>query len=124
MIIPVIERTTVHLIHHLPIQEAATVTGEEAIKKGEKKLELIWFSFLYHSTSINRVIEHDTLEEVKTAGLEVVADQCIGEIKQAIGLDLKELAKPNDYYAFCSFIELKHNHENNEITEKNRISVK
>lgn len=56
--------------------------------------------------------------------IEVVVNKCIEEIQQSIGLDLKELAKPNDYLAFCSFIELQHNHENNEMFERDRINIK
>ncbi|WP_121616663.1 hypothetical protein [Virgibacillus halodenitrificans] len=87
-------------------------------------MNLVRFSFFYKNTSINRVTDHDSLEEVKAEGLKVVADKIITEIKNSIGLDLKELADPHNYLEFCSFIELQHNHENNEITEKYRTGVK
>lgn len=87
-------------------------------------MKLVRFSFFYHNTSINRIIDHDTLEEVEADGLEIVADKCVDEIKQSIGLDLKELAKPNDYLDFCSYIELHHKHDKNEVIEKNRIKIK
>ncbi|QSX24459.1 hypothetical protein [Priestia megaterium] len=87
-------------------------------------MKLVRFSFFYHNTSINRITDHDTLEEVEANGLESVADKCIEEIKQSIGLDLKELAKPNDYLAFCSFIELHYKNDKSEIIEKRRIGIK
>ncbi|MEW4242321.1 hypothetical protein Q0N51_25340 [Priestia megaterium] len=87
-------------------------------------MKLVRFSFFYHNTSINRVTDYEKLEEVEAEGLVIVAEKCVDEIKQSIGLDLKELTKPNNYLEFCTFIQLDYNQDNNEVTEKKRIEIK
>ncbi|MBX9998169.1 hypothetical protein [Priestia aryabhattai] len=86
-------------------------------------MKLVRFSFFYQSTSINKITDYDNLKEVEAEGLEIVAEKCVDEIKQSIGLDLKELAKPNNYLDFCTFIQLDYNQDNNEVTEKQRIEI-
>lgn len=85
---------------------------------------LVRFTFYFQNTSISRITEHETLEQVEKQGPETVANKCVEEVKHSVGLDLKALVEPDEYLTFCSFIELYYNPENNELVEKGRLSIK
>ncbi|MDE5055350.1 hypothetical protein NDK25_24335 [Niallia taxi] len=86
-------------------------------------MKLVRFTFFINGKSVSTTPGYDTLEEVEEEGFKIVADRCIKEINQSIGLNLIELANPLDYLTFCTFIQLEYNHENNEVTEKRRLEL-
>ncbi|MED1862470.1 hypothetical protein P4V41_03195 [Fictibacillus nanhaiensis] len=83
----------------------------------------IKFTYYRMGTSISRMTAFENMEDVVNRGLENVAEECIKEVVEALGLDLNQLSYPYPASRFCFFTELSFDSGLEVTTESKRITV-